>query len=259
MNFELLVPMADELVAAAVRMHDAGTNQWIGDDGEEYDAARRQLLELLPVGHQMAQAIRGGPEPSAFLLPSSYDGQWWVPAHDAALWLRGTLRRSAALADALASDGPVLATDNLHRWVWEPASSLWADGHERSAIHAAASQVEAQLQAKVGRDDVSGAALVREAFSLDAPAQGKARLRFPFLAEGSEEFVSSHAGAGSFGAGCFMIIRNSAAHGARRRLRQVVHIEHLTALSFLARLIDSATVVRSGAEVADRETDAPFG
>ena len=116
-------------------------------------------------------------------------------------------------------------------------------------MHAAATVLDEHLQAKLGRTDSSGTSLVREAFSLSDPRPGRPRLRFRGRLN-DEMFRSAHEGAMHFGEGCFMLIRNSAAHRTAE-IDRTAATEQLSALSYLARLIEVATVVHAPPEVGN--------
>lgn len=209
---------------------------------DEWIAARQAAFGAIAVAARLASMVPGAPEPAEFEWEAEY-GNFDGP-------LRATLRLKALLVnqqdlDRVArSSVPSLSVESLHRWVWDAASSFWADKHHRAAVHAAAAQVELHLQAKLGRHDVSGAALLRQAFSLDQPQPGKPRLRFLAFAEGSERYKSIHEGAVAFGAGLAQAFRNTAAHDPLRPLSEDVALEQLSAFSLLARIVDSATVQR---------------
>ena len=147
------------------------------------------------------------------------------------------------LVEALDTPAPKLTHEVLHPWVWGAAQALWETGHFRNAVHAAATMLDEHLQAKLGRSDITGTPLAREAFSLADPQPGRPRLRFDEKLN-DEMFRSLHEGAMHFAEGCFMLIRNAAAHRTRR-LKERSAIEQLSALSYLARLIDVAVVVHA--------------
>jgi hypothetical protein len=175
--------------------------------------------------------------------PGAYHWEWGQ-ARDALLQVIGVLEQSERIEAILEPVGPTLAAARLHPWVWDAAAKLWDDGHYAQALQASASSVDGQLQAKLGRDDISGADLVTQAFTLTPPEPGKPRLRFPDLPEGSQAYKSDHEGAMSFGQGCMKGIRNPASHNRAKEDEQVA-LEQLAALSVLARWIDEAEVARS--------------
>ncbi|MFF4364170.1 TIGR02391 family protein [Streptomyces sp. NPDC001351] len=145
-------------------------------------------------------------------------------------------------AARLAPDAPSLPADQFHPWVWDAARTFWDSQHYRAAVHAAASAINAHLQAKLGRRDVADDKLVQEAFS-DKPAEpGKPRLRVPGDAT-SPTVQSRQRGALQLGLGSFFAIRNPAAHETGEWTEQE-SLEQLATLSVLARLIDSCQVSR---------------
>jgi uncharacterized protein (TIGR02391 family) len=256
MDIAAVSGLVDELVTAVQNARDELSNRW-RDSLDDYNAHRDDVLRLVPAAQRIAAAVANGPAAEDFELTD--DGWEFSRTYDAALRLQGVLRTQATIDKAMASDGPTLAAERLHPWVWEAAASLWRDGHHRNAIHAAAAQIENRLQAKIGREDVSGAKLAREAFTLNAPAVSKPRLRFTWLTVGSEAYTSAHEGAMEIGAGCMQLIRNTAAHRPTK-LSETVALEHLACLSLFSRLIDYGTVQRAAGDVAMIEgPERPFG
>jgi hypothetical protein len=178
------------------------------------------------------------------------------PVLDAALKLQGALEMARDLAEALQDDGPELSLGRFHSWVREASTSLWVGGHYRQAVHAAATIVDEHLQAKLGREDVYGTALAREAFAAGDPTEGRPRLRFSWISKSAETFRSTHDGARDFGAACSQLIRNTAAHRTEP-LSEAVALEQLAALSYWARLVDTATVEWCDADVQARVQELP--
>ena len=129
----------------------------------------------------------------------------------------------------------------MHPWIWEAAARLWDDGHRKMAIQSAATAVDNQLQAKLGRYDVAGTDLVRQSFNIDDAKVGKPKLRFPRFQRGTPSWNSAHEGARDFGAGCMQRLRNLASHEGDEPGESET-LEALAALSLLARWIDEAEV-----------------
>ena len=92
---------------------------------------------------------------------------------------------------------------SLHHLVWGAAKVQWSVGHRHEAVLAAAKAVNSQLQAKIGRRDVSEVDRVKQAFSEEkAPEPAKPRLRFTSI--GDEQTAKSmQGGVLEFGSGCF--------------------------------------------------------
>lgn len=166
---------------------------------------------------------------------------------------RRGLRRAVEMLQAFAEDLeererrldlPGLDPADLHPWVVEAAARLWQDGHQRQAVQAAASAVENWLRAETGVHQGSIASLAASAFSTADPTPDAPRLRFSgFDPVGSDGWKSAHDGAGAFGRGCFLRIRNLYTHHDGEAEHE--DLEALAALSLLARWIDSAEVVKS--------------
>lgn len=155
------------------------------------------------------------------------------------------LNRKDELERNLGETGPALSAVTMHRDVWEASKSLWRNGHFGEAVSAAARSVNAMLQAKVSRRDLSDAKLVAECFSLNPPKPGCPRLRL-MPDDGSEVYTSLHTGALAFGQGCFKAIRNVLAHeyGQLAEPPEEEALHYLAAFSVLARWIEKATVQR---------------
>ena len=138
---------------------------------------------------------------------------------------------------------PALSPDGLHETVWRAASGQWSAGHHTDAILEAAKAVNSMLQTKIDSHDLSEVQLVREAFSQNAAAPGKPRLRFPMIKDAKTR-ESMTQGALSFGVGCFQAIRNPVGHlpNAEHDLTQQEALERMAALSLLARWIEQADV-----------------
>jgi uncharacterized protein (TIGR02391 family) len=139
---------------------------------------------------------------------------------------------------------PQLAASALHDLVWRAAAAQWETDHRHDAVLAAAKAVNSLLQKKLGRRDVSEVKLVQEAFSEKEPTPGKARLRYPGIAD-DQTRESTREGAMSFGVGCFKAIRHPLGHRPNDELEMSEQeaLERLAALSLLARWIDDAVVV----------------
>ncbi|MFE4255051.1 TIGR02391 family protein [Streptomyces sp. NPDC056910] len=152
--------------------------------------------------------------------------------------------RSASSVPArgtLAPDSPSLPTNGLHPWVWDAARTFWESAHYRAAVHAAATSINAHLQSKLGRRDVSDAKLVQEALSDKAPEPGRPWLRIP--GDQSDPGVQTRQrGALQLGQGAYSALRNPAAH-EMGDLPEQEALEQLATFSVLARLIDQCQVL----------------
>ena len=140
-----------------------------------------------------------------------------------------------------------LNVDQLHPWVWVAAAPLWSDGHYQVAVLVAANAVALQTQQKLDRRDLDGQELYAEAFSINTPKEGHARLRFPHLDRSQQErsWKSAHEGAKFFGMGCASGIRNLLAHPYEDLLTEQEALEQIAALSVLARWVDACDIEKS--------------
>lgn len=172
------------------------------------------------------------------LMPLSHDGRITVLmtgitlCEDAA----GRLRTGAETQLYLGSSAPTMAADQLHSNIWSSAKKRWNSGNYSDAVQRAATFLNADIQDKAGRHDVSDSGLMREVFSLSPAAAGKPRLRWP----GAEDNLSAQAmrvGILNYSQGIFSAIRNIATHSTAELTRQEA-IEQLAALSVLAHWVD---------------------
>jgi hypothetical protein len=142
------------------------------------------------------------------------DGKYsWL--RDQASRARAALEREAELGEKLGDNAPDLDAANLHPWAWENGRSYWNTGHYHQAVMQAAIRTNAEVQAKLGRMDVSETALFNEAFSLSASKEDAPRLR---LAEndGSKTYENLHRGARAFAEGLYAAIRNPGMHAPQQ-------------------------------------------
>ncbi len=147
------------------------------------------------------------------------------------------------LDEMLGDTAPGLSAGTFHAWVWDSAKNLWSSGHYREAVSAAARAINAQVQAKTSRRDISEWKLLTNAFSAKPPEPGEPRLRL-MKDDGSDTFRNVHEGAGSFARGLYQAIRNPANHDELGELSETEALEQLAAFSVLARWVDEATVER---------------
>ena len=207
-----------------------------------FQAAYDDIIGRMPIIEQIAD--QAWPEWRDHLQASG-----WGPEYDRLLRIAKQvvvmLTRKDELETNLGEAGPVLSAPAMHRDVWEASKSLWRNGHYGEAVTAAARSVNAALQAKVARRDISEAKLVSECFSLDPPKPGVPRLRL-MADDGSDTYKNLHTGALAFGQGCFKAIRNVLTHeyGALAEPPEEEALHYLATFSVLARWIDKAKVER---------------
>jgi uncharacterized protein (TIGR02391 family) len=128
----------------------------------------------------------------------------------------------------------------MHHVIWDAAAQLWMDGHYRRAVDTAAIFLNAHVQARVSRTDVSGVDLMNQVFSKDPAKEGKLRLRWPGRAD-DETTKSMSEGLRQLAPGVFKTVRNPAAHLTDELTPQAAG-EQLAVLSMLAGWIDACEV-----------------
>jgi hypothetical protein len=168
----------------------------------------------------------------------------WQQHREAAQRAVVELEQAAELAVRLGDNAPSLDAAGLHPWAWQSARSLWESGHLREAIRAASVKINAELQNKLGRRDLSETSLFQSALSNDSPSVASPRLR-PEHDDGGRTALSIRRGVMAFAEGCFAGIRNPTSHDEQVEIPEQLALEQLAAFSLLARWVDSSTVVVS--------------
>ncbi len=175
------------------------------------------------------------------LLPSDHEVVVVQPGIDQCKKALGVIRTGAETREKLGSDAPTMTADALHPSVWGAASKHWQVGHFSAAVQRAATMLNAEVQDRVGRHDVSDAGLMQQTFSLDSPQAGRPRLRWG--GDDSDLTVKAMCqGILNMSQGVFSAIRNPATHSTDDMARQEA-LEQLATLSILARWIDRCELV----------------
>lgn len=233
------------------RFIEATTGRYFGSPEDEHfgwalDGDQSEVQRQLPVVQRIFDIIQPGwNEPAItydYELPTEIV---WGEHRNLALQIREVVLREDEIRANLGEDAPEISAANLHPWVWSGARSLWQSGHYVQAVRDAATKLNAETQNKVGRRDVSETALFKQSFSLDGAKPGKARLR-RLTPEDSDTYRSVQRGAMAFAEGVFAGIRNPLSHEADQEMSEQVALEHLAALSVLARWVDESTVEHAG-------------
>lgn len=166
----------------------------------------------------------------------------WIQHREAVQRAQAVLARQAEVRASLGDDAPELSASNMHPWVWEGARSLWSAGHFYDAVGAAARRVNAEVQNKLGRRDISEAALFQNAFSMNPPQPREPRLRI-VPDDGGRTYRNLHRGAIAMADGWYAAVRNLTAH-EDADVSENEALEQLATLSLIARWADAATVER---------------
>lgn len=163
-----------------------------------------------------------------------------VKLRDAAQRGLGILDDMDEWDERLAPDGPTLAADQFHPWVWDAARTFWLSQHNRAAVDAAARAINAHTQAKVGRRDIFDTDLMNQVFT-DKPKPGQSYLRLP--GDLNDRTIQNRNRAlRPFAEGCYAGIRALAAHEHGPDWTEQRALEALAALSILAHWIDECEV-----------------
>jgi hypothetical protein len=112
--------------------------------------------------------------------------------------------------------------------------------HVAEQILDAAKKLNAEKQNKAGRR-ICETDFFKHAFSLDAPAHGKPRLRRR-KPDDTDTYKSVQCGARAQAECIYSEVRNPYNHEEPRDIDEQTAVEHLAALSVLARLVDDAEV-----------------
>ncbi|MEU7097746.1 TIGR02391 family protein [Streptomyces longwoodensis] len=207
--------------------------------GSGISATRKLLFEAEPTITKILHLLDPELAPAKAVKDKGY-GDVHIAIDDVRRGL-GTLTDMDDWATRLAPDAPSLRADQFHSWVWDAARTFWESKHYRAAVHAAATSINAHLQDKLGRRDLSDAKLVQESFSEKAPEAGKPRLRVP--GDQTDPGVQTRQrGALALGQGAYFALRNPAAHETGDLAEQEA-LEQLATFSVLARIIDQCQVV----------------
>lgn len=224
--------------------------------GYSYDSSPivQAMQERYDMTRRIVKTVNGYdklPELMSFGSSSSggYRLVWLSKGVDMVKYAVGRLRTDSETRAILGSTAPTMAADALHPTIWDSASKRWDAGHYSDAVQRAATFLNADIQDKLARRDISDVALMQEAFSLSAPAESKPRLRWP----GADDDLTVKAmrvGILNFAQGVFSAIRNPATHSTADMGRQE-GLEQLAALSMLARWVDRCKVERVPDKLGD--------
>jgi hypothetical protein len=237
LNSEWAIEQLDEFIRATNVTYVESPPNSIGFHSYRTAQPEEEIVKRAQVVEQILNRVVPGWMDSI----KKKDRQKWSIHHEASIRAREALVRADEVRTNLGDDAPEISAAKLHPWVWGGAASLWQSGHFRSAVDDAAKKLNAETQNKVGRRDVGETDLFKQAFSLDAPAPGKARLR-RMKDDGSDTYKSMQRGAWSLAEGIYAGIRNPFNHEDPKDIDEQTGLEYLAALSVLARWVDDAEV-----------------
>jgi hypothetical protein len=208
------------------------------DENEFYKWSQPDSLNrMTPTVLRILEAIN---ENSVIVSSMSFDGFRQIKA--AAARGLGILDDWHEVRERLKPDTPTLHADQLHPWIWEAAENFWQSRHYRTAVQVAATALNAQVQAKVDRRDISDEKLIGRCFADNPPDAQNPRLRI--RGDQTDPTIQSlQRGAHQLGLACFWAIRNPATHETGE-WEETAALEKLAVLSLLARVIDEAEVDR---------------
>jgi len=181
-----------------------------------------------------------------FYMDPSQDEGWLQNAETAIAKALGVVRNQEAIAMYLGPAGPLMPANSLHPTVWSAASGLWKDGHYGMAVSRAATFLNAEIQDRSTRTDLSDRELMSQVFSPQPASEERPRLRW--RGNGTPRTHSSmRDGLLSYATGVSLAIRNPVAHETADMDKQVA-LEQLAALSVLARWVDECELVTGDEE-----------
>ena len=149
----------------------------------------------------------------------------------------GIIKNQDQLLEHLGPAGPSMPADGLHPVIWGVASPLWNDGHYGPAVARAATFLNAHIQDRSTRTDLSDKDLMTQVFSPSPATPDSPRLRWAGVAT-EQTRKSMQNGILSYAQGVSMAIRNPSAHATTPVHKQAA-LERLAALSVLARWVDA--------------------
>ena len=229
---------------------DDGASEWMIDRLERTQEvlssqaySYEDKVESLALGARIIASIF--PDERFHMDPFFNEG--WLPnARTAIAKALGVVRNQEAIARYLGPAGPSMSAHNLHPTVWSAASGLWKDGHYGSAVSRAATFLNAEIQDKSTRTDLSDKELMTQVFSPQPASEERPRLRW--RGKGTPRTrTSMRDGLLSYAVGVSLAIRNPVAHETAAMDKQVA-LEQLAALSVLARWVNACHLVTSDEE-----------
>lgn len=246
MDSSAALEIIDEALAA-IDEFDAVYRLVSGSEGEAFDRVwdeslrieQTRVIPLLELSRQIAAHIGAEDLPIAGVPDKSmYNSRPFAANRTALVVLRTRLTEKERLARILEPTGPQLSTSNLHPTIWDAAAHLFDGGHYRQAVQTAGQALESHLQVTAG-PSLSGQDLAK----LFAAGGSGRRLHFPELDPDGKTYVSARDGAASLIRGAMMGVRNLVSHPEWPDPSETEALEMLAVLSYVAHLVDKATVI----------------
>lgn len=237
MNTEWVIKQLDDFIKATTVTYLPSPSGSAGFHSYKTAASEDEVVKRAQIVEQILVRVLPGWRSEI----KKRDRQKWSVHYEASIRAREELVRAEEVWENLGENSPELSAVDLHPWIWEGARSLWQSGHYREAVGGAIRKLNAETQNKVGRRDVSETDLFKQAFSMDEPKPGKARLR-RMKDDSSDTYKSVQRGAMSLAEGIFAGIRNPLSHEVDQELSEQEALEYLAALSVLARWVDLSDV-----------------
>ncbi|GHC97607.1 hypothetical protein GCM10007079_51270 [Nocardiopsis terrae] len=164
---------------------------------------------------------------------------YWRNLRDQVLGVKGICDNFGEMESALAPEGPVASASHLHDWVWRAAEQLWLAAAYQEAVNAAARSINARIQQKSKRNDISESDLVMQVFDIKPAEPGKSRLWMPGD-RSDPTWRSLQEGVKFYGVGCFKAIRNPASHKEFTNWGEQEAMEYLSSFSVFARWVSES-------------------
>lgn len=226
-----------DVICAMLEASERGRDNPAGESWAINEIARltSRLNRLQHIIEEIAKEIDPREDTNRFKFEPMMSRLSLRRLRDVAERLLGIIEHIPVRDEILGKQGPTLAAEGLHPWVWHAALDLWADGHYKNAVEEAAKKIELLTQKKTGRVN-DNKDLYAQVFSVKNQDR---RLRFKKIQPGTKSWTSAHEGAMHFGMGCAQGIRNWVVHRSDP-LSEQEGLEYLAALSVLARWVDNA-------------------
>lgn len=229
-------------------MAEDGATSWMIEHLREHrEALQRhgheyygQQVEGLDVTRRIVERVLPG-EP--FDIDPTRDEAWEYLTLTLISRALGVLENRSQILAFLGPAGPTMPAEDLHPVIWASAAELWKIEHYRAAVARAATFLNAHVQDRSTRTDLSDKNLMAQVFSPEPASDMKPRLRW--AGQGTEQTVTSMvSGLVNFAQGVSLAIRNPATHETAEMPRQIA-LEQLAAMSLLARWVDECRLDRT--------------